>query len=106
MRRNSCRWAATDSCELRQMTTTASVGVRLESLLGAEPVTGATEELQDYVIAGLLPTAVVRPASAEEVRQVVQFAAKENLSIIPCGSRSKLEMGAPPSRYDVAVDMT
>jgi glycolate oxidase FAD binding subunit len=88
------------------MTTAANVGVRLESLLGADRVTGAAEDLQDFAIAGLLPSAVVRPASAEEVTQVVQFALKENLSLIPCGSRSKLEIGAPPSRYDVAVDTT
>jgi glycolate oxidase FAD binding subunit len=88
------------------MTTVASVGVRLESLLGADRVTGAAEDLQEFSIAGLLPSAVVRPGSAHEVTQIVQFALKENLSLIPCGSRSKLEIGAPPSRYDVAIDLT
>ena len=37
---------------------------------------------------------------------LVRLAAAENLAVIATGSRSKLGIGMPPARYDVAIDMT
>jgi glycolate oxidase FAD binding subunit len=42
----------------------------------------------------------------EEVAVVIRFAAAEKLAVIPVGGRSKLRIGAPPARYDVALDLT
>jgi glycolate oxidase FAD binding subunit len=52
------------------------------------------------------PSAIVCPASSEEVAEVVRFALAEKLAVLPLGSRSKCELGLPPERYDVAMDMT
>ncbi len=60
----------------------------------------------DYAVDAILPSAVAKPASAEEVTAIVRFAALEKLAIVPCGNRTKLRIGMPPSRYDLALDMT
>ena len=88
------------------MTTTANLAARLESLIGAHRVVTAEPELLEFAVDGMVPGAIVRPNSAPEVAEVVRFAISEKLSIIPSGSRSKLGIGMPPTRYDIALDMT
>lgn len=84
----------------------ATVLARLASIVGEGNCSSDASELARYVVDGKTPGAVVRPASAEEVAEVVRFAAAQKLALIPCGSRSKLSIGMPPARYDVAVDLT
>jgi glycolate oxidase FAD binding subunit len=54
----------------------------------------------------MVPGAIVRPASAQEAAEVARFAITEKLAIVASGSRSKLDLGMPPARYDLALDMT
>ncbi len=84
----------------------SSPAVRLEHLLGCGRVRAAESELQEFAIAGRAPTAIVKPQAAEEVAEIVRVAAAEKLAIVCCGSRSKLDLGMPPQRYDLALDMT
>lgn len=79
---------------------------RLEGLLGADRVLSGDEALATFAVNGIFPAAVARPASAEEVSAAVRYAAEEKLALIAHGSRSKSEMGMPPTRYDIAVDMS
>src|SRR5208282_743178 len=88
------------------MTTIANLAARLESLIGAHRVVATEPELLEYAIDGVVPSAIVRPNSAPEVVEVVRFAIAEKLAVIPSGSRSKLGLGMPPARYDIAMDMT
>jgi glycolate dehydrogenase FAD-binding subunit len=88
------------------MTATVDVAGRLAEAIGAKRVVSALEELEAYAVDGLVPSAIVRPASAEEAAEVVRFALPEKLAVLPLGSRSKSELGLPPDRYDIAVDMT
>jgi glycolate oxidase FAD binding subunit len=83
----------------------ANFAARLESVLGASRVRATEAELLSFAVDGFSPSAIVLPASAAEVEEVVRFAASEGLAIISCGSRSKLEIGMPPARYDIALDM-
>lgn len=83
-----------------------SVASRLESLAGTSHVLSQAAECERYAVDGLAPAAVVRPLFAEEVAEILRFAAAEKLAVIPCGSRTKLGIGMPPSRYDFALDMT
>jgi glycolate oxidase FAD binding subunit len=85
---------------------TANLAARLESVLGASRVTATEDDLLSFAVDGFSPSAIVLPTSAPEVEEVVRFAASEELAIISCGSRSKLEIGMPPARYDIALDMT
>ena len=87
------------------MTSPASSVPRLEKLLGAGQVLTDPAELASYAVDGCIPSAVVQPADAAAVAEVVRFAAAEKLALIPCGARTKLSIGMPPSRYDLAVDL-
>jgi len=88
------------------VTPTANLAHQLEGLLGAAQVTTASEELSRYPVHGVLPTAVARPTNSQEVAEIVRFALTEKLSVLPTGGRSKLNIGKPPERYDIAIDMT
>jgi len=88
------------------MTATADIVTRLAEAIGSKRVVAAEEELATYAIETLVPSAIVRPASAEEAAEVVRFALAEKLAVLPLGSRSKCELGMPPAQYDIAMDMT
>src|ERR1700757_1744107 len=88
------------------MTVKANLAARLAEMIGAQRVVSAVEELAAYAVDELVPGAIVRPASAEEVAEGGRFAVAEKLALVPLGSRSKCEMGIPPERHDIAVDMT
>jgi glycolate oxidase FAD binding subunit len=103
MRRNSDKEEG--SCE-REGMTGADIARRLAEVVGSNRVIAAMEELQAYAADGLVPSAIVRPASADETAEVVRFALAERLAILPLGSRSKCEMGTVLSRYEIALDMT
>jgi glycolate oxidase FAD binding subunit len=79
---------------------------RLESAIGAAHVFADPSLCSEYFVDERAPSAVAKPVSAEEVAEIVRFAALEKLSLIPCGRRTKLKIGMPPSRYDLALDMT
>jgi glycolate dehydrogenase FAD-binding subunit len=88
------------------MTTTSNLALRLESAIGASHVSVNPAVCAQYAVDEITPSAVAKPSSAEEVSEIVRFAALEKLALIPCGHRTKLEIGMPPSRYDIALDMT
>ncbi|HEV2196482.1 MAG TPA: FAD-binding oxidoreductase [Candidatus Acidoferrum sp.] len=79
---------------------------RLESAIGASHVTADPAVCLQYALDEIVPSAVAKPTSAEQVAEIVRFAALEKLALIPSGHRTKLEIGMPPSRYDIALDMT
>jgi glycolate oxidase FAD binding subunit len=81
-----------------------TVTSRLAEIAAAENVLGASAALSAYQVDGLVPGAAVRPSSAEEIAGVLRFAAAEDLAVIPMGGRTKLDIGMPPRRYDVALD--
>ncbi len=84
----------------------ANFPARLESLIGTSHVVTDPATRATYAVDEIIPTAVAKPSSPEEAAEVVRFAALENLALIPCGARTKLQVGQPPSRYDIALDMT
>jgi glycolate oxidase FAD binding subunit len=86
--------------------TPASCLSRLEKLLGPGQVRSDPAERASYAVDGVLPSAVLLPNDPAEAAEVVRFAAAEKLAVIPCGARTKLGMGIPPSRYDLALDVT
>src|ERR1700744_2181049 len=87
-------------------TTATNLSDRLASVVGADRSERNPVALSQYLIDDQAPSVAVKPATAEEAAEVVRFALKENLAIIPCGSCSKLQIGNIPARYDIALDMT
>jgi len=78
---------------------------RLERFAGEDRITAQAEALERYEVDGARPLAAVEPASADELVELVRFAAAEKLAIIPTGSGTKLHQGMPPERYELAVDL-
>jgi glycolate oxidase FAD binding subunit len=79
---------------------------RFESILGSSQVLADPASCATYAVDEILPSVVVKTASAEQVAEIVRFASLEKLALIPCGNRTKLALGTPPSRYDIALDLT
>jgi glycolate oxidase FAD binding subunit len=84
----------------------ASIAVRLESIIGSSHVFADSTSCAAYAVDELIPSTVAKPTSAEQVAEIVRFASLEKLALIPCGNRTKLALGMPPTRYDIALDMT
>jgi glycolate oxidase FAD binding subunit len=83
-----------------------TIGSRLPDIVGSAHVINDPSQLVFYEVDGKKPDVAVRPGSREEVADIVKFAAAENLAVIATGARTKLGVGLPPQRYDVALDMT
>lgn len=62
--------------------------------------------LAAYEVDGMWPAAAARPASADEAAEIVRLAAAEKLAVIASGARTKTRIGAPPVRYDLALDLS
>jgi glycolate oxidase FAD binding subunit len=84
----------------------ASLALRIAEKFGADIVVKEAEPLAAYEVDGLRPAAAVKAGSAEEIAELLRFAAAEKLAVIPCGGRTKLGIGAAPARYDVALDVS
>ena len=87
------------------MSVTTNIVARLESILGTNSIVAAEEELREYAVDGVVPSAIARPTSHEQVAEIVRFAIADGFTLIASGSRSKLDFGMPPARYDIALDM-
>ena len=59
-----------------------------------------------YTFDGHVPKAVVLPASVQEMQDVLLFAAKSDVSVIPAGAGTKLGVGNPPEKVDVVLATT
>jgi glycolate oxidase FAD binding subunit len=90
----------------KELDARASVASRIAGRFGAPNVVADVAALPAYAVDGMLPVAAVMAASVEEIAELLRFAASEKLAVIPCGGRTKLGIGAPPTRYDVALDLS
>jgi glycolate oxidase FAD binding subunit len=79
---------------------------RLEEIVGGAHVFTSPVELAARQADDVYPSAVVRPADAAQISEVIRFAIAEKLAVIPCGGCTKLGIGFPPARYDIALDLT
>ena len=59
-----------------------------------------------YVIAGVEPLSVWRPATREETAEVLHGAARDGLGVVPWGGGVSLARERAPERYDLALDLT
>lgn len=76
---------------------------RLDGIVGQEFIKTGPDVIRDYAVDEMVPDAVIFPGNTDEVSGVVTLANRENMTIIPCGSRTKMAMGNPPARLDVVV---
>lgn len=64
------------------------------------------EQVVVYAFDGYIPKAVVLPTSVQEIQEVLQFAGKHNVSVMPAGSGTKLGTGNLPQKVDVVLATT
>jgi glycolate oxidase FAD binding subunit len=79
---------------------------RLEEIAGSESVATGEADVGAREVCGAIPSAVVRPADADQVAEIIRFAAAEKLAVIPMGGGTKLGVGSTPARYDIALDLS
>ncbi|HDZ89941.1 MAG TPA: FAD-binding oxidoreductase, partial [Deltaproteobacteria bacterium] len=76
---------------------------RLSGIVDREFVRTGPDKTGEYAVDKRLPDAVVFPGNTDEVSKVVTLANRENLAVVPCGSRTKIAMGNRPRRLDLVI---
>jgi glycolate oxidase FAD binding subunit len=78
----------------------------LVAIVGRAHVVTSTSELAAAAVDGVTPSWLVRPGSVDEVARIMTLAASEGLAVAPRGSGSALDLGTPPARVDLALDLS
>ncbi len=65
----------------------------------------ATDAAATYAIAGAQPLAVASPTTVEELSAALAAASELGAAVVPWGGGTRQGLGAPPSRYHLALDM-
>jgi glycolate oxidase FAD binding subunit len=79
---------------------------RLEDIVGGAHLAASAAEIAAREVCGVQPSVVVSPADAAQAAEILRFATAEKLAVIPTGGCSKLGIGSPPARYDIALDLS
>lgn len=74
-------------------------------IVGEEHVTPDPQACAALAIDGIAPKCVVYPGSEDEVAAVLKRAAERELAVVPCRNSTKLTIGNPPRRYDLALSL-
>ena len=77
----------------------------LKNIVGESGILPETQ-IADYTFDEYVPKAVVLPAAVQEIKDVLQFALKKDLSVIPAGAGTKLGIGNLPEKADVVLATT
>jgi glycolate oxidase FAD binding subunit len=86
--------------------TSPSVQSRFAGLLGPASIVTGPSALAQYEVGGVTPSVAVRPDAVEQIPEIIKVAAYEKLAVVVTGGRSKLSLGLPPAKYNVALDMS
>ena len=84
---------------------TRSIAGGLAEIVGRERVVDDPAHLAAAVVDGVTPRWVVRAAMVDHVAGVLALASEESLAVVPRGSGSALDLGWPPARVDVVLDL-
>jgi glycolate oxidase FAD binding subunit len=61
------------------------------------------DQLSDYAIDGVIPSAVVSPADEKEVAAILRFAGENDYNVVPQGAGTKQSIGTTPQRVDILL---
>jgi glycolate oxidase FAD binding subunit len=84
----------------------ATIGARLVELVGSGRINADPEALAGYEVDDLRPSSAIRPRSAAEIAEILRLAGAEHLAVVPMAGRTKLRIGMPPRKYDLALDLS
>lgn len=85
---------------------TAGLTDALVGIVGAEHLLTDPPILERYAVDGVRPRWVARPASLEELSQLLGLASAERLAVVPRGTGERMGLGNLPARVDLVVDMS
>ena len=85
--------------------TARSLGDALASIAGREHVLQDGATRTRFAVDGLEPRWVARPASLDEVGRLLALAHDAGLAVVPRGGGTDLELGRPPARADLVLDL-
>jgi glycolate oxidase FAD binding subunit len=77
----------------------------LAAILGESQVDSEPAACAAWAVGGKVPKYGVEPPTAECVAAVLKVAADHDLAVIPRGNGTQLDLGSPPSRYDLSVSL-
>ncbi len=77
----------------------------LAAIVGASQVATDPAACAAMAVDGQTPECVVYPTTPEEVAAVLRSAAEHHWAVIPYRSATKLHVGNPPRRYDIALSL-
>jgi glycolate oxidase FAD binding subunit len=77
----------------------------LAAIVGESRVVSEPAACAAMAIGGRIPQYVLYPPSAESVARALKFAADHDLAVIPRCNGTKLGLGNPPCRYDLALSL-
>ena len=83
----------------------ASISEALAAMVGTAAVANDAT-LENYSIDGIIPAAMVAPASVEQVAEVLRFANVEKLTLVPAGGFTQQDIGRTPERVDIVLSTT
>ena len=84
---------------------TGTVGSALAAIVGAPRVQEGETAPASFALDGARPRWVVRPETLLHVSQVLGLAWDAGLAVVPWGSGRDQELGAPPARVDILLDL-
>ena len=85
--------------------TAPALGGALRAILGADGLRDDAAALTAAAVDGITPRWLAAPASVEEAAQTIALAHDERLAVVPRGSGAALELGHPPARVDLVLDL-
>lgn len=83
-----------------------AVADALAAIVGREHVATSPAELAAAAVDGVAPRWRVHPSSVDEVSRVMVLAGSERLAVAPRGGGSTLDLGMPPVRVDLVLDLS
>jgi len=75
----------------------------LAGVIGRQFIKTEPGDIAKYAVDNTTPEAVIFPKNTHQVSEVVKYANREDLAIVPWGGGSKMAMGNPPKRLDLVV---
>lgn len=80
-----------------------AVWAGLAGIVGEPRLTTEASVCENFAVDSQRPDCVVHPGSAEQVAQALEYASGHGLAVIACGGGTKLGIGNPPGKFDVAL---
>ncbi len=84
---------------------TRSIVGALAGIVGRDGVIDEATRLAADAVDGVVPRWSIRTSAVDQVAAILALASEEGLAVVPRGSGSALDLGRPPTRVDIVLDV-